>query len=85
MGGRSLTSDSWLLMFGMDVLEGVEVSSFSTVTLIASFFLSKDLSDDNTLSILSDFSSLRSLFLADYACFYSSLSFLVVSATGCGT
>ena len=46
MGGKSLTSDSWLLMFGPEVLDGVEVSSFSTVTFIASFFLSKDLSED---------------------------------------
>ena len=52
-------------MFGPEVLDGVEVSSFSTVTFIASFFLSKDLSEDRTLSILSDFSSLKSLFLAD--------------------
>ena len=72
MGGRSLASDSWLLMFGPEVLDGVEVSSFSTVTLIVSFFLSKDLSEDTTLSILSDLSSLKSLFLADCVCFCSS-------------
>ena len=60
-----MASDSWLLMFGPEVFDGVEVSSFSTVTLIASFFLSRDLSEDTTLSILSDFSSFKSLFLAD--------------------
>ena len=65
MGGKSLASDSWLLMFGPEVFDGVEVSIFSTVTLIASFFLSRDLSEDTTLSILSDLSSFKSLFFAD--------------------
>ena len=69
-------------MFGPEVLDGVEVSSFSTVTFIASFFLSKDLSEDRTLSILSDLSSLKSLFLADCVCFCSYLIFLVLSVTG---